>query len=450
MKNISQIAALVIAALSCSAYAEVFILEKNNGELLEFDVETIKEMRFKTEEEQTGNLAPETVEIVDLGLSVCWASHNVGASSPDQVGDYVMWGDTKTSEWYSWSYYPYGNSQNITKYSGTDGLVYLQSSDDYASIKWGTDWRMPTQEEANELIENCEIEFNVEVNGHPGVRLTSKVSGYEDKSIFIPATGYIQDEYNLDPYNAYLWTNTVGRGWYQFAMTLTFKNVGDYAGQAIVPAVYRYLGQTIRPVYTKEIEEPAAETEVDLGLSVNWATANVGATAPTEIGTYVAWGETASKDNYSWSTYAHGTGSTSISKYGKTDKVTVLEAADDAATTIMGEGWRTPTSAEYTELIQNCEIAIDEVDGVKGFRFTSKVSGYEDKSIFFPLTGEKQSTGVSNPEAMLNMWSSTLCGTSLLNQGKAYGFNVTILDSSPEVKSNDRCYGRPVRGVKAK
>ena len=98
---------------------------------------------------------------------------------------------------------------------------------------------------------------------------------------------------------------------------------------------------------------------VDLGLpsGLLWATCNVGANAPEGFGDYFAWGETASKDNYDWSTYQHcnGSGST-LTKYcndsssgynGFTDILTTLLPEDDAATAIWGDAWRMPTAEEW-------------------------------------------------------------------------------------------------------
>ena len=451
MKKIISIAAIA-ASLCITSSADVFILEKTNGEILEFNVETIKEMRFKAADEETGNLAPESVEIIDLGLSVCWASHNIGSTSTSDAGDYVMWGTTKASSWYSWSYYPFGNAQSLSKYTVTDGFVYLQPTDDIASTEWGTDWRMPTQEEANELLANCDIE-EWEIDGHPGVKLTSKVPGYEGKYVFFPANGYIQDDYNISPNDVYLWTNTVGRGFYTVAMSLSFKLEGNYAGDSRCTGMFRYLGQGVRPVYTKDItrEDPISDgSTIDLGLSVNWAAYNAGAEKPHETGTYVAWGETAPKDAYNWGNYTHGTGPTDISKYGRSDKITTLEVSDDAVTAIMGNEWRMPTHDELSELIQNCTVTTDYVEGVNGFRFTSKVKGYEDKSIFIPVSGEVKEDVTLNPEAYLYLWTSTLSGTSLMNQGRAYGIEISVLNGTPSISTSERCYGRPVRGVKAK
>ena len=100
---------------------------------------------------------------------------------------------------------------------------------------------------------------------------------------------------------------------------------------------------------------------VDLGLpsGLRWATTNVGATNPEDYGNYYAWGETATKDSYTWETYTLADGGYGTltkycneASYGTVDNKTTLEATDDAATQIWGGAWRMPTDDEWQELRQ--------------------------------------------------------------------------------------------------
>ena len=84
---------------------------------------------------------------------------------------------------------------------------------------------------------------------------------------------------------------------------------------------------------------------VDLGLSVKWAAMNIGAAKVSDHGSYYAWGETGNKDDYSWSTYKHGTSADDLSKYSYTDNGIALQAADDAAHLNWCGEWRMPTEA---------------------------------------------------------------------------------------------------------
>ncbi len=447
MKKIFTLFCVIASAFDFLASAqEVFIIEKNSGEKLELNVKDINQMYFKDADENTGNLAPEGVEIVDLGLSVAWASCNVGATKPEEIGTYVQWGDTTTKDWYSWSYYTFGTAQNLTKYTVNDGITVLQTEDDLASKQWGTDWRTPTYEEIIELVENCDIEYNATENGVLGVRFTSKVSGYTDKSIFIPAAGYKQDNLVVSPNDTYIWSSTVAQGFYQFAMSLFACNTETYQNQYFVTGNYRYIGMNIRPV-TKVPEYTEDSDVVDLGLSVDWATTNIGANAPEEVGVYVAWGEKDAKDDYSWNSYTLGSSSVSQSKYSKADKLEVLEEADDIVASTKGENWRMPTSEEISELLANCDNELVQVNGVNCIQFTSRVEGFEGAKIVFPLGGYRENSGIVNENSAFAIWSSNVVASGF--RSSAYGMEATAL-TSPTLKSANRYLGRNVRGVKVK
>ena len=119
---------------------------------------------------------------------------------------------------------------------------------------------------------------------------------------------------------------------------------------------------------------------VDLGLSVKWATCNVGATTPEEYGNYYAWGEVLPKTNYSWATYSYCNGTNgSMTKYctirsfGTVDNKTTLEAMDDAAAYNWGGSWRMPTEAECTELRRQCTWTWTTQNGKNGYKVTAAV-----------------------------------------------------------------------------
>lgn len=166
-------------------------------------------------------------EYVDLGLSVLWATHNVGASKPEDYGDYYAWGETETKSGYSWSTYKYanGSSDRLTKYCNdseygnngyTDSRTKLELSDDVARQKWGGSWRIPTEKEFQELIDNCTWTL-ITLNGVNGYRVTSKKSCYTDRSIFLPAAGYRGEEGNY-------WSSSLGIGDPDYARYLYFSS----------------------------------------------------------------------------------------------------------------------------------------------------------------------------------------------------------------------------------
>jgi formylglycine-generating enzyme required for sulfatase activity len=137
---------------------------------------------------------PEEHEWVDLGLpsGTLWATCNVGASEPEEYGDYFAWGETEPKEVYSWKTYKWcsGSYNTLTKYCtnstyGTvDNKMELYPEDDAAYVNWGPEWRMPTIDQLQELINNCTWTWTTQ-NGVNG-RL---VTGPNENTLFLPAAG---------------------------------------------------------------------------------------------------------------------------------------------------------------------------------------------------------------------------------------------------------------------
>ena len=128
-------------------------------------------------------------DYVDLGLfsRTIWATCNVGASSPEEYGDYFSWGEVETKSAYTQANYIYGNTQNgsnITKYNDSDNLYILEPQDDAAFVNMGGRWHMPSEAQVQELIGNTTQTWET-LNGINGMRFT----GANGKSIFIPAGG---------------------------------------------------------------------------------------------------------------------------------------------------------------------------------------------------------------------------------------------------------------------
>ena len=123
-------------------------------------------------------------DYVDLGLpsGTKWATCNIGASKPEDFGDYYAWGETTTKSEFGWNTYKYGNSWDEAKNIGSN---IAGTSYDVAHVKWGDDWRMPTFEQCKELISNTNSEW-ISQNGVNGWKFTSK---NKKTSIFLPASG---------------------------------------------------------------------------------------------------------------------------------------------------------------------------------------------------------------------------------------------------------------------
>ncbi len=186
---------------------------------------------------------------------------------------------------------------------------------------------------------------------------------------------------------------------------------------------------------------------VDLGLSVKWATCNVGATTPEGYGNYYAWGETKPKSTYNWSTYKYCNGTTysmtkycTDSEYGIVDNKTTLELSDDAAHVNWGGSWRMPTKAEQDELgdTNNCTWTWTTQNGVNGYKVTSKKNG---NSIFLPAAGYRSNSNLSRAGSFGYYWSSSL---STSNSDGAYYLDFL---SSGVDWDYYRCSGLPVRPV---
>ena len=159
---------------------------------------------------------------VDLGLSVKWATCNIGAINPEEYGDYFAWGEVEPKEVYDWSTYRYGLDWNqVIKYCdndycGKDGFVddkmELDPEDDAATMNWGGDWRMPTNVEMDELKTQCSWTW-ITLNEIDGYLVTSNVVGYTDKSIFLPAAGIVyHDGVSNVGLHGYYWSKSLFRG----------------------------------------------------------------------------------------------------------------------------------------------------------------------------------------------------------------------------------------------
>lgn len=330
-------------------------------------------------------------EYVDLGLSVKWATKNVGSSQTTDYGDYFAWGETTPKEEYDWTTYKYTEEKatKMTKYcysslgATKDFLDILEASDDAATCRWGQQWRTPTLDEMNELLQNCTWIWSNDYqgSGKAGYIVRSNIEGFKSKTIFLPAAGHWGGK---NPYD----TNQKGMYW---TSSLNFESLASIqaaqlyfgSGGYETMSYDRQIGMTIRPVLNeRDPNRPKDYTVtgkiqgfdyVDLGLSVLWATANVGALVPKVGGSLFSWGETEPKEIYSEKTYKFSVNGRFdvMSKYNANDNITTIEPSDDAATQNWGNNWRTPTIDEWTELLHNCnwELKFGALYG------TSKING---------------------------------------------------------------------------
>ena len=219
-------------------------------------------------------------EYVDLGLpsGLKWATCNVGASKPEEYGDYFAWGETVPyynsqdpltwkegkSDGYFWSTYTLceGSEFTLTKYCSennnvtfgyngfTDSKTTLEAEDDAASYQWGGSWRMPTEADWGELLylNNCKWDRidagNTEFGGIAGYKVTSQKEGYKDRFIFLPSAGSREGTNlsNVGSLGRY-WSSSLYTGRPDHARYLYFGSSIQYTSFR-----GRCFGQSVRPV----------------------------------------------------------------------------------------------------------------------------------------------------------------------------------------------------------
>ena len=367
--------------------------------------------------------------IVDLGLTVKWATFNLGASAAEEPGHFYAWGETEVKDTYNLRTYKWQNADSyrysFTKYNWesyygrVDKRSFLDSDDDPVQKSLGGTWRMPSGEEIKELVTKCSKEVLKE-----GDVIMYKLTGPTGQSIYLPVTGFREDNSWRWRDEGWYWSSTLSSEMSTLGSGLTFDKY-DFG----ITDMTRYMGLAIRPVRgsvksvslnktdldlstgetvnliasidpvdatdktivwtssndaaamvtasgellavgvgsaeitaktkdggktatcnvtvkaTSAIPTPAA---IDLGLSVKWASFDVGASSPAVIGLYYAWGETEPKEEYTYASY-------NWDKYSSKDGKTMLEPEDDAASVHFGGKWRMPTREEIQELDEKCK-----------------------------------------------------------------------------------------------
>lgn len=484
--------------------------EPNNQEYFDIDYSTV------------GN--ENGYEYVDLGLSVKWATCNLGATSPDKIGKFYAWGEVTPKSRYSLKNYKWYDSdatdsrEEILKYDcgakhyGYDGRSILELQDDAANRQLGGNWRVPTPSELQELIDNCTWEFGAirtfsgeQEGAQYGYKVTSKING---NSIFIPNSGNFK-EYWVANSDIYLWSCAKNDTCtYRFDDRDELNAYSLYANRDSVSIVEntRDLGFAIRPVLPSTLDysvkfdsngadgnmsslsvkhgelfvapdaaykcrgfvswntKPEANGKtykigdrfsissnielyaqwvrlsceswtdangyeyVDLGLSVKWATCNLGASSPEELGDKYAWGEVQTKQEFTWNNYQLCVNGdyTKLTKYcpkdywlydnfseSVIDNKTQLEFEDDAARVHLGGTWAVPSDSEINELIDpnNCVWIKSHRNNVAGYEVISKING---NSIFIPFMDK-----FDNGEGVGIYWASTITFTQHPEMGYA-------------------------------
>ena len=197
-------------------------------------------------------------DYVDLGLpsGTLWATCNVGADTPEEVGNYFAWGEIMPKDRYDWESYKYGDVVNqrfeMTKYCTdscwglngfVDGLTILEPIDDAAMANWVAEWRMPTKEEWEEIYNNTSCTLAVQ-NGVKGRLLT----GCNGNSIFLPFTGFRLDGEFIGPSLGIYWSSSLHAGFSERGWSFHY----DMDGCHVCGTYERSRGQVVRAVRVKK------------------------------------------------------------------------------------------------------------------------------------------------------------------------------------------------------
>ena len=415
---------------------------------------------------KSGTALADKIDLFGWSTSATNFGVSTSTSSSDYSGNFVDWGTNKigndapntwrTLTYDEWYYLRYNraNADNlvgVAQVNGVNGLILLPDT-----------WTCPSG-----------ITFKSGFHSSYGVDYYAVYQTFTAEqwskleaagTVFLPASGYrfgsdVDYVQNGGYYGSATEGNSYGAYYLRFDSDEAFaSNNGGYNGLS-VRLVKDIQEGTTTPDTPTEPDTPDTPTEpentengheyVDLGLSVKWATCNVGATKPEEYGDYFAWGEVEPKATYNWSTYKWCNGSEKTltkyntdNSYGTVDNKTVLEAADDAATANWGGSWRMPTYEEQDELRNNCTWIWTTENGVNGYRVTSNKAGYTDKSIFLPAAGSRGYGGIDDVGSYAYYWSSSLYTDSPYDAYSLYFYSSYV-----GWYNDGRNSGRSVRSV---
>lgn len=411
-------------------------------------------------------------EAVDLGLSVKWASFDVGAASASEIGKYMCWGD------------PTGMA---TKGANAGQLqtmnIGFHPEYDVATAKWGGKWRLPTRAEYEELYSKT----TVKQVGNDFI-----FTGANGRSISMTFTGLITDGNTVTQTRwGWYWTaecSESGMPWImaQYSTNAPYFTQLGSNSRAPIRAVYQegtgYVsggggsgsepsgGDTPTPSNPPVVVEESddAGTAVDLGLSVKWADRNVGAANAAYHGYYYTWGATAPQESYTVSAYVWGEQSGPERMLNRMKYLGTLPEMNgsykiqgteyDAAHVNWKGTWMMPNEKQIFELINNCDWTwtsrTTDAGTFWGYEIRGKGS-YVGNAIFLPAAGYMTQTGsapaVFHDDTEGLYWSDEVRWgiDASLNNREPYVllFNETQKNGS---SYRERTIGLPIRPVQPK
>ena len=422
--------------------------------------------------------------MIDLGLpsGTKWACCNMDTEhpekqSPTNYGGYYAWGETEVKDMYNDVSYQYatgvdkgGNGSYDDWHEETKcyGVWQNLGNDiagtkyDVAHVKWGGPWVMPSDEQIEELLDNCTNEWT-ELKGVDGQEFTSKING---SSIFLPTAGYRK---NGSLYVA----SEEGEYWSDGAYTFNFFR--DVAGTS---HSNRYFGHSVRPVSRpnksnaqsypeKRSVRPVSKSnrsnaqlcpddnhphKINLGLpsGTKWACCNLDTEhpekqSPTNYGNHYAWGETKMKDVYTEVSYKYATGVDNDGNgmydgpyYGNFQNLgsNIAGTQYDVAHYQWGGSWVLPSKEQIKELLDNCTFKWTTVNDVQGGMFTGPNGG----CLFLPAAGYRWRRNHNLAGRAGNYWSS-------YSPLPSYTYYLSFNSGSADENFNGRALGYSVRPV---
>ena len=415
MKKVFYLAAAILTSLSAAVWADndtshYFQVVKTPTDTCRFLVNDIKNIHFDVFANELPIPKKQNVgdgieyEYVDLGLpsGTLWATANLGASSPEELGGYFSWGEIEPGNYFSQDTYEPDIDLLPENISATEyDAAFIQTA--YSGV-------MPDKDQIKELVDECSWEWAVE-SGVDGYRVTGK----NGASIFFPVSGFYREENWMDKeVQVAIWSSIRFSSDRAFVLD-AFHVLGDnfqypveliYEGRQIRAVKYdgepyeepsyamiTEVGGMKVEIYNSVIKDCHVEqvstspdmsnaNAVDLGLPSGtlWADRNLGAETPEDCGSYIDWGSVNEDSFCSETTYPYyHAGSKKYDTLG----YSIAGTKYDAATSNWGGSWVTPTLEDVYELMEYTESEL--IDGGKAIRLT----GGNGNSIVIPFAGLK-------------------------------------------------------------
>lgn len=382
-------------------------------------------------------------QYVDMGLpsGTLWAATNIGALEVYDCGDFFAWGEITTkNSFFDYNYlYKMGLPANKKSYNSED--IQIEARFDVASLLWGSEWKMPSRHQFEELL-ICK-HYTTEKNGVQGMLFEAS----NGNTLFFPYYGgKYKKEHKKVGETGYFWTREkrfvrgLFRAYYYALHTdpINEENLSE-----------SYYGMNVRPVLSKrkyllqhsddENEYPSLlsnQETVDLALPSGtlWATTNLGADKPSEMGGLYVWGGVMDvsdcltykvpyryedENAYDENNNVYYDKYVSSKWFGKKDFKSKLSAEDDAATSILGNEWCTPTPEQWIELCKECNVCRYSFQGVDGLLFKGK----NDSVLFLPNAPCKEYSkelGINHREAYYYTTFFYHTNTVSTNNNKTY------------------------------